>query len=375
MDELALLKQFRLEDAVVPSEAREYARAAFRHARSTWTRRRVVTLALVAAALLAGSAYAVGRVLHVGDPAPPEFVANFARFAHPEPIPVPDPSDPQLKQARVEAVLESSVGRAYLFGAPNATGVCALTWIEGDRGYQGRLNMPSECGPSAQSTYAFSNRPLRGRIVRFFWGHAGNGVARIALRFGNRTVTVPMHNRWFFAEFSAQPDDFLAYNATGRLVNRRAFQWTRPTRVFRPPHQVTHARQVARIHARHGTEQITLFVARASDGGNCQIVRSDRTPSNRGCSVAKPAARKIAVSGMYFGGLPGGVLLLVGPVGTDIAKLELRYQNHHTASIPLHDGWALYEVTPNHYANGQRPEMLVGRDTRGNIVATKGFPW
>ncbi len=39
------------------------------------------------------------------------------------------------------------------------------------------------------------------------------------------------------------------------------------------------------------------------------------------------AARKIAVAGMNFGGAPGGILLFVGPVGPDIAKLELRYQN------------------------------------------------
>jgi hypothetical protein len=49
---------------------------------------------------------------------------------------------------------------------------------------------------------------------------------------------------------------------------------------------------------------------------------------------------------MNFGGAPGGILLLVGPVGSEIAKLELRYQDRRTATVLLHDGWALYEVVP-----------------------------
>src|SRR2546421_9255754 len=146
MDELALLKDFRLEDAAA-SGAREHARAALRAAAARQRRRRrrgFLLLAFVGAAILAGAAYAIVHELVVGSPAPEEVREQPARFGHSaELIPVPHPEDPRLDQARVAAVLKSSAGTVYLFASPNAGGLCASTWLEGDRGYQGRLNLPT----------------------------------------------------------------------------------------------------------------------------------------------------------------------------------------------------------------------------------------
>jgi len=381
MDELALLKDFRLEDAS-PNGAREHARAALRAAaaRERLVRRRVfVALAFVGAAILAGAAYGVVHELIVGAPAPEEVREQPARFGHSaELIPVPHPDDPRLEEARVAAVLDSSVGTVYLFSSPNARGLCASTWIEGDRGYQGRLNMASVCGASDYSFYAFGEQQYGGKVVRLFSGRAGDGVERVALRFGSRTVDVPLTGRWFLAEFPEFPDEFLSYDGEGRVLEHREF--LSPPGPFgpvvEPPHEVTQARELARIRARGGSEEISLLVARASDGGYCLIVRSDRRPSNRGCSIAPPKPREIGVSAMNFGGgAPDGILLLLGPVGSDIAALELRYQNGRIATIPLSDGWALYEVERADYVQGRRPEILVGRDVSGREIASERLPW
>jgi hypothetical protein len=282
MDELALLKEFRLEDAS-PNCAREDARAALRaaaarHRRSR--RRTFVLLAFVAAAILAGAAYGVVHELIVGSPAPEEVREQPARFGHSaELIPVPHPDDPRLDQARVAAVLDSSAGTVYLFASPNASGLCASTWVEGDRGYQGRLNLPSVCGYADQSFYAFGNNDsgISGghdsgkNPLRLFWGRAGDGVARIALRFGNRTVGVPMTGRWFLAEFPTQPDEFLSYNAGGRALEHQRFRWpTGHEPTVKPPQQVTQAHEVARISARGGSEEVRLLVARASDAATAR---------------------------------------------------------------------------------------------------------
>jgi len=388
MDELALLKDFRLEDAS-PDGAREHARAALlavtRRPRRP-SRRALVVFAFVAAAVLAGAAYGIVQELIVGSPAPPEVREQPARFGHSaELIPVPHPDDPQLDQARVAGVLDSSAGTVYLFSSPNASGLCASTWIEGDRGYQGRLNMPSVCGDRAQSFYGYGNHDygivaghdFAKNPLRLFWGRAGDRVARVALRFGSRTVAVPLVGRWLLAEIPSIPDEFLSYDAGGQILEHQKLYWpTGHEPVYKPPHQVTAEHQVARIPARNGSEEVTLLVARASDGGYCQIVRSDRTPTNQTCSVAVPAARKIAVAGMNFGGgAPAGILLLVGPVGPDIAKLELRYQNGRVANIPLNEGWALYEVEPADYVEGRRPEALIGRDASGREIALQRLPW
>jgi hypothetical protein len=380
MDELVLLKDFRLEDAA-PNGAREHALVALRAAvsrRRRGKRRTLFVLAFVGALILAGAAYAVVHELIVGDPAPEEVRQQPARFGHSaELIPVPHPEQPQLEHARVAAVLDSSVGRVYLFGSPNEGGLCLNTWIEGDRGYQGRLNMNGVCGTSDQSFYAFANQPYHGKVVRLFFGRAGDGVDRVALRFGSRTVDVPLTGRRFFAEFPTQPDEFLSYGPGGQLLEHHEFNWG-PSRLkaVKPPHQVTRAREVAHIRARNGSEEVTLFVGRASDGGYCQIVRSDRRPSNFGCSVPRPKEREIGVNAMNFGGgPPDGILLLVGPVGAEVATLELLYEDSRTATVPLNDGWALYEVDRSDYRKGRRPELLVGRDSSGRETGTVRLPW
>jgi hypothetical protein len=390
MDELALLKEFRFEDASA-NGAREHARAVLREtaARQQRSRRRAfVLLAFLGAAILAGAAYSVVRELIVGSPAPPEVREQPARFGHSaELIPVPHPDDPRLEQARVAAILNSSAGTAgtvYLFASPNTGGLCASTWVEGDRGYQGRLNLPTVCGDPDQSFYAFGNddsgisgdHDYGKNPLRLFWGRAGDRVARVALRFGSRTIDVPLTGRWFLAEFPQQPDEFLSYGAGGRVLEQHLFNLpTGHEPVVKPPHQVTQAHEVARINARDGSEQVTLLVARASDGGYCQIVRSDRTPTNQGCSVAPPSARQIGVAAMNFGGAPGGILLLVGPVGSDIANLQVRYQDGRVSDVPLSDGWALYEIERADYPEGRRPEMLIARDASGRRIASDRMPW
>ena len=101
MDELGLLKAFRLEDAE-PNGAREYARSRLRTkiARDRRRQRRgLVALALVGAAIAAGTAYGVVRELVVGAPAPEEVKEALARFGHEaELIPYPRPEDPRVEE-------------------------------------------------------------------------------------------------------------------------------------------------------------------------------------------------------------------------------------------------------------------------------------
>ena len=193
MDEIALLKEFRLKDAESNS-AREFVRAALLTAagRERRARRRLLlAVAVVGAAFLSGAGYGVHELV-VGSPAPKEVREQPALFGHSaELIPVPHPDDPRLQAARVAVVLDSTVGIVYLFSSTNARGLCASAWIKGDRGYQGRLNISSVCGPAKQSFYAYGNQPYRGKNVLLFYGRAGDSVARIELRFAKRTVQVP----------------------------------------------------------------------------------------------------------------------------------------------------------------------------------------
>lgn len=377
MDELALLRQFRLEDTVA-DDARAHARGVVAAARAHQrTRMRyVVGLAFVAAALLAGAAYGIVHELVVGDPAPPEVVEQLARFGQSaDLIPYQRPDAPETKGLRVVAVLDSSVGRAYLFG--DADGKCAHAWIEGDRGYQGRLNMSGVCGSDHEGFWSFGRGEFRGhRVGGLLSGRAGDGVARVAVRVDGREVTVPLVDRWFFAEFAEDPTALLTYGTDGRLVREFDMSFRPgPIRPVAQPRQVGAAREVLRVEARGGTQVVTLEVARASDGGNCMIVRSAGMRTNRGCGMPTPGRREIGVAPMQYGGAPTGIQLLVGPVGADVERLQVRYQDGRVDPVAVKEGWALYEVEPADYAEGRRPAELIGLDDAGEVVARKRLPW
>ena len=277
MDELALLRQFRLEDAAVGG-ARENARRALAGARTRERARRraAFVIAFVGAAILAGAAYGIVHELIVGDPAPAEVTEQLARFGQQaDLIPYKRPDAPETDGLKVVALLESSVGRIYLFG--DADGRCAHRWIEGDRGYQGQLNMSGVCGRPTETYWGFGRQRYRDQDVRLLSGHAGPDVARVAVRFGRRLVGVPLADRWFFAEFAEDPSALVTYDSDGRVVREYEVSLRLPGQARPPthPHQVGEARELLRIRA-SGDELVTLEVARASDGGNCMIVRSDK---------------------------------------------------------------------------------------------------
>jgi hypothetical protein len=193
-------------------------------------------------------------------------------------------------------------------------------------------------------------------------------------------------NGWFVVEFGdREPTEIVAYDADGDVLPGE-FRWERllefrrslPSAPVRRPgvQQSGPAREVARIEARGGTETVILEVAPATGGNVCRIVRSAQTRTNRACGLPAPGPDEIGLTGMQFGGgAPDGIQLLVGRVGSEIARLRLRYQDGRVVAVPLHEGWAMYEVVPADYAEGRRPAELVGLDAAGRKIASKRLPW
>jgi hypothetical protein len=364
-----------------PARARGEVRARINSAvamRRPRRRRGLVALAFVAAAIVAGTAYGVVHELVIGDPAPEDVRQALARFGHEaELIPYPRPEDPRVEDARVAGVLESSVGPVYLFSAPTASGmICGWDWIEGQRDYQGRPDMGSVCGVSETTFFAVSRQFIGERLVRLLYGRASDGVERVTLRFGERTVDVPLTGRWFFAELFEEPSALVTYDASGHVVDGHELPPLPhgPPAAQPQPRQVGATRTPAKLSTSNG-ELISLEVASASNGGYCMTVRSDRRRPNSSCSIPLPKPREIAISAMNFGGAPGGVLLLVGPAGSEIARLELRYEDGRLVLVPVSEGWALFEIKQADYAQGHRPDLLIGRDKSGRVVASEHLPW
>lgn len=54
--------------------------------------------------------------------------------------------------------------------------------------------------------------------MRLLSGHAGPDVARVAVRLDGTLVTVPLADRWFFAEFAKDPTALVTFDAAGSIL-------------------------------------------------------------------------------------------------------------------------------------------------------------
>jgi hypothetical protein len=70
------------------------------------------------------------------------------------------------------------------------------------------------------------------------------------------------------------------------------------------------------------------------------------------------------------------MLLLWGEVGSEIEKLELRFEDGRVERLPLVEQFTLYQVDPADFVVGRRPIALVGRNSDGTIVGERKLgPW
>src|SRR5262249_49201599 len=156
MDELALLKGFRLDDAATDG-AREHARAALRAAmtRRRFPRRRyAVALAFAAAALLAAAAYAIVHQFVIGSAAPKTVQDQIGiRMNLGAPIPIAGQGPYQLAgPALIAAADDTPKGPVYFLVAKvRGGGDCQYVWYMGQRQPNG--------GPITSGGCEFGKRP------------------------------------------------------------------------------------------------------------------------------------------------------------------------------------------------------------------------
>lgn len=230
MNELAQLKDFRLEDASADGAgAREYARAALQSAmtRRRLPRRYVVVLAFAVAALLAAAAYAIVHEFVVGEPAPKELNKEIAYIVG-KTIPpdfFPGHSRPALAgKPRVAAEAQTTSGPIYLITAPlRGGGECRYPVFPGDRalGPVGQLvTGVNECTVPAHPPYLWftvidMTLISRKRTVHLVEGYAPH-AARV--RIGGQTYETPFG--WFLAEHRGT-QKLVAFDSAGRVVGRK----------------------------------------------------------------------------------------------------------------------------------------------------------
>jgi hypothetical protein len=115
-----------------------------------------------------------------------------------------------------------------------------------------------------------------------------------------------------------------------------------------------------------------IWVAPSRKGGTCywSTYGEDGGGFGGGCPPAGYGTPPNALPGRSQGSGKGReVVLLWGPVGADIASIELVYQDGERATVEAVEGFVLYEIPSRHYAKSHRLALMVGRAADGREVA------
>jgi hypothetical protein len=402
MEELALLKNFRLEDASTDG-AREYARAAL-HAEMTRRRRPrgyVIALAFVVAALLAAGAYAIVHEFVVGAPAPKDVNAQLeldvGHLFDSELIPWRGHPRKTAGPTRVAAAAATLRGPVYLLLTPlQGGGECLFT-------YTGR-----EDGPPPTASCSLGKPLQPGRFVYFTQNITAAGLmivgyapGAVRVRYAGASFKTPFG--WFVVP--SHVDKVLtAFGVHGGVVARVPLgQASRPVSQPQPkpqtgpvfpaptgPSRVIVSTQIE--WARAGStwlnvhERLSVAVAPAWKRRRCiyaYVTPPSANDVDRQCSWPRPGVRELQVFPNPVGWTAVSssrrvwvtVLVVIGQVGADIARANVRFSDGSSAPMTVREGVIFYLVPRENFSAGHRPAEVVARDASGHVVARKRLPY
>jgi hypothetical protein len=125
------------------------------------------------------------------------------------------------------------------------------------------------------------------------------------------------------------------------------------------------ARRLIDFRATNGS-RVWLWVMDRRGGGRCYVFNQ-----GSGCSSPAAFARGPALAGGLAIG--GKRVLFFTQVKRSVAAIELRYQDGSSEQIVPTDGFALHEITPQHYAPGKRLVSALALDGSGHVLHQQAF--
>jgi hypothetical protein len=399
MDELALLKDFPLEDAATDG-AREHARAALEDAmnRRRLPRRYAIALAFVAAALLAAGAYAIVHEFVVGAAAPKDVNAQLefdvGHFFDYELIPWRGHPRKTAGPTRVAAAAQTPDGNVYLLLTPlKGGGECLFT-------YTGH-----EEGPPPSSICSFG-KPVHPSGFVYFTQNTTSGLVivgyspgAVRVRYGDGVFKTPFG--WFVVP--SRVDKVLtAYGAHGGVVARvpithesspvatpkpaptsGSHEPTKPPRIIISTHTGWARAAIKNLAFKwiHTNEPLHVAVAPAGQGTRC--IYAYVTPPNVGpyCGWPRMRQNELQVLPRPVGWTSASkrtwvtVLVLIGQGGSNIAHADVRFSDGNSAPMTLRRGVIFYKVLRENFSAGHRPAQVIGRDASGRVVARTRLPF
>jgi hypothetical protein len=367
--------------------------------------RRLLAIAAVlaiVAALVVNPALGIGeRLLDFveGDPAPEDIKQSirrtipYGRFVLGQRVlRFEGPAPPDVPRAHLAIRLESSMGPVYFWVAPAGGGACTRLEI---------VNLPDRRGGAFCDSAPTVEHPITNfqlgpsqvgeRTFNFIAGRVGSEVTRLEVDLSDgRVPELRLVERFFLAELPTYrlsqrstgclpladprivqsldpsmvscyvvPTEFRGLGANGRLVMR----------LFGMPSTLP---KTARDEQRRRAISIRLRSGRwvrIETGGGCWYVLWDTglldvSAMNGSCSPVKD--HDLPSRMLYGSPVDNRVVLLHGPVGPDIARVDLVWSDGTRERLKLENGFVLKEIDP---AGDRRPAKLVGRDESGRVAA------
>jgi len=132
-----------------------------------------------------------------------------------------------------------------------------------------------------------------------------------------------------------------------------------PLYVMNAPVGATRIVATMRLHNFKG--EFVLRVGPAANGGTCEQLQTPFGVSS-GCGPHKtqPNENDVAFDSI------GSISYLKGPLGRNIATLDLQYSDGTHQRLPIQHGYVLFEIPP-----GKQPHQLISRNRVGGIITAR----
>jgi hypothetical protein len=69
------------------------------------------------------------------------------------------------------------------------------------------------------------------------------------------------------------------------------------------------------------------------------------------------------------------VTYLKGPVGVDVARLDLLFRDGRRTPLPIRHHWVLDQLDQASFTGRHQPMELIGRDANGHVLFTRHVSW
>jgi hypothetical protein len=280
-------------------------------------------------------------------------------------------------KARGVLAIETSVGSVYLWVAPTrGGGFCYLIDVEANTLPDGSPNGRGGCSPRPlPSDEPFVTGPAQGGgvtrrgFLRLLDGRVGPTVASVEVRFadGDSKELRPVDG-FYLRELRAgeEPAMVIARDRDGRELGRRLMRSLLQRRPSKIPQPVGPYRTLIEIETSWGYP-MSFAVAPGAGGTVCTQIRY-RGGRSGGCGGRQPDTDEIWVGHSLWNETDDRkpVLVLQGPVGQSIERLELEYRDGGRTTVPIVEGYVLFELSLD-----RPPKQLVGLGADGSIIARR----